>query len=414
MMKSTLRHLLLSILALVGVTAAAQETSPYSMIGYGVLNDRTTSTQRAMGGVGYAISGKGKINAKNPASFAAIDSMTFLFDMGVDAGAVLASEKNLHVTKPQGGLDYITLQVPIGKWMGASVGLLPFSSVGYSFGQEVANGIGSYQGQGGISEVYLGWAARPVKGLTVGVSGGYLFGNVVNDVYATATNGSVSLYERVHKIRDYNVLFGVQYGIDFKQKNRIKIGATFTLPRKVHGTAYGIRYDVTQGSSSPEKTPTINLAKSGYDMPWSIGAGLAYEWNDRLLVAADYTFQPWSKSTFPGIEGFSQAQQFSNRSKYALGAEFTPSKRGNYFQRMSYRIGGFGARDYMMVNGNHVNEYGLTCGFGFPTPLRTTVNLGFEYRHRSTTPAATVTENYYMVTLGVALNEIWFLPSKIR
>ncbi|MDE6145800.1 MAG: hypothetical protein K2F96_05945, partial [Muribaculaceae bacterium] len=330
------------------------------------------------------------------------------------AGAVLASEKNLHVTKPQGGLDYITLQVPIGKWMGASVGLLPFSSVGYSFGQEVANGIGSYQGQGGISEVYLGWAARPVKGLTVGVSGGYLFGNVVNDVYATATNGSVSLYERVHKIRDYNVLFGVQYGIDFKQKNRIKIGATFTLPRKVHGTAYGIRYDVTQGSSSPEKTPTINLAKSGYDMPWSIGAGLAYEWNDRLLVAADYTFQPWSKSTFPGIEGFSQAQQFSNRSKYALGAEFTPSKRGNYFQRMSYRIGGFGARDYMMVNGNYVNEYGLTCGFGFPTPLRTTVNLGFEYRHRSTTPAATVTENYYMVTLGVALNEIWFLPSKIR
>ncbi len=414
MTHKTLKLLTALMLLLGALTASAQETSPYSMIGYGVLNDRTSSTQRAMGGAGIAVAQRGKINAKNPASFAAIDSMTFLFDMGVDAGAALAHEKNLHVRKPQGGLDYITLQVPIGKWMGASIGLLPFSSVGYSFGQEVTNGIGSYSGQGGISEAYLGWAARPVKGLTLGVSGGYLFGNVINDVYATASNGSISLYERVHKIRDYNIQFGAQYGVTVNQKNHISVGATFTLPRKVHGSATGTRYDVTQGASNPESTPKINLAKAGYTMPWSLGAGLAYEWDNRLLVAADYMFQPWSKAKFPGIEDFSQAQTFANRSKICLGAEFTPSKRGNYLGRMSYRIGAFGARDYMMVDGNHVNEAGLTCGFGFPTPLRTTVNLGFEYRHRSTTPNPTVTENYYMVTLGIAINEIWFLPSKIR
>ncbi|MBD5240160.1 MAG: hypothetical protein HDS64_10430 [Bacteroidales bacterium] len=414
-MKKVLHKILMPLMLVCGaLSIQAQEVSPYSMIGYGVLNDRTSSTQRAMGGTGYAVQQRGKINAKNPASFAAIDSMTFLFDMGVDAGAVLAHEKDLHVTKPLGGLDYITLQVPIGKWMGASVGLLPYSSVGYSFGQEVTNGIGSYSGQGGISEVYLGWAARPVKGLTLGVSGGYLFGNVINDVYATASNGSVSLYERVHKIRDYNVQFGAQYGLTFNHKNHVSVGATFTLPRKVHGTAYGTRYDVTQGSSSPDKTPTIHLDKAGYTMPWSLGAGLAYELDSRLLVAADFTYQPWSDSKFPGIEGFSQDQTFSNRTKYSIGAEFTPSKRGGYFKRMSYRIGAFHGRDYMMIDGNHVNDMGLTCGFGFPTPLRTTVNLGFEYRHRSSSPAVTVTENYYMVTLGIALNEIWFLPSKIR
>ena len=414
MTKQLLSRLLALTLFIGALTASAQETSPYSMIGYGVLNDRTSSTQRAMGGAGIAVAQRGKINAKNPASFAAIDSMTFLFDMGVDAGAVLAHEKNLHVTKPQGGLDYITLQVPIGKWMGSSIGLLPYSSVGYSFGQEVTNGIGSYSGQGGISEAYIGWAARPVKGLTLGVSGGYLFGNVINDIYATATNGSVSLYERVHKIRDYNVQFGAQYGLDINRGNRLSVGATFTLPRKVHGTAKGTRYDVTQGASNPESTPSVNLAKAGYTIPWGIGAGIAYEWDNRLLIAADYTFQPWSKAKFPGIEDFSQPQTFSNRSKYCLGAEFTPSKRGNYLSRMSYRIGASAARDYMMVDGNNVNDLSLTCGFGFPTPLRTTVNVGFEYRHRASSPVATVTENYYMVTLGIAINEIWFLPSKLR
>ena len=413
-MKQSLRHILFFALIGIGLSVAAQETSPYSMIGYGVLNDHTSSTQRAMGGTGYAVSKRGKINAKNPASFAAIDSMTFLFDMGVDAGALLAHDRDNNVTKPQGGLDYITMQVPIGKWMGASVGLLPFSSVGYSFGHEISNGLGSYQGQGGISEVYLGWAARPVKGLTLGVSGGYLFGNVINDVYTTATNGSVTLFERVHKIRDYNIQFGAQYSVLVNQANRLSVGATFTLPRKVHGTAYGTRYDVSQGSTTAQSTPEINMAKAGYNMPWGVGAGLAYEWNDRILVAADYTYQPWSKSKFPGIEDFSQAQTFSDRSKYSIGAEFTPAKRGNYFQRMSYRIGAYRQRDYMIVNGNKVNESGVTCGFGFPTPMRTTINLGFEYRHRETTPAATVTENYYLVTLGIAINEIWFLPSKIR
>ena len=413
-MKHSLRHIIFFAIIGIGLSVSAQETSPYSMIGYGVLNDYTSSTQRAMGGAGYAVSKRGKINAKNPAGFAAIDSMTFLFDMGVDVGAVAAHDSDNRVTKPQGGLDYITLQVPIGKWMGASVGLLPFSSVGYSFGNEIANGLGSYQGQGGISEVYLGWAARPVKGLSVGLSGGYLFGNVINDIFTTATNGSTTLFERVHKVSDYNIRFGVQYSMLVNQANRLSVGATFTLPHKVHGTAYGTRYDVTQGEAKAQSTPHIKMAKSGYNMPWSLGAGLAYEWDDRLLVAADLTFQPWSKAKFPGIEDFSQTQSFSDRSKYAIGAEFIPAKRGNYFQRMSYRIGAFRQRDYMIVNDNKVNETGLTCGFGFPTPLRTTINLGFEYRRRQTTPVATVTENYYMVTLGIAINEIWFLPSKIR
>lgn len=394
--------------------AIAQEQSPYSMIGYGVLNDHSSASQRAMGGVGYAVASRGKINAKNPASFAAIDSMTFLFDIGVDAGAVKASDKSLKTTKPLGGLDYITLQVPIGKWMGASVGLLPFSSVGYNFGSEITNGETAYQGQGGISQAYIGWAARPVKGLTVGVSGGYLFGNVINDVYVTASNNSISLYERVHKVRDYNVRFGLQYGFNFRKVNRLSVGATFDLPHDIHGTTYGVKYDVTQGASNPESTPEYKMAKAGYTLPWGLGAGLAYEWNNRLLIGADFTYQPWSKAKFEGIKEFSQPQYFANRSKIALGAEYTPNNRGNYLKRMSYRIGAFGGQDYMMVDRNNVREYGVTCGFGFPTPLRTTVNLGFEYRHRSTRPAATVNENYFMVTLGIALNEVWFLPSQIR
>lgn len=393
---------------------AQMASTPYSMYGYGVLNDHVSASQRAMGGVGYALRSPRQINVKNPASYAAIDSMTFLFDVGVDCGTIKTSEGGLAAKKTLGGLDYITLQVPVAKWMGVSAGMLPYSSVGYKFGTEIANGESAYQGSGGISEAYLGIGARPVKGLSIGVNAGYLFGNIINDVYVNSdTNGSTSLYEKVLKVRDYNIQFGLQYGFTFGGEHTLTAGATYTLGKDAHGHGYGVIYDVTTSSNKPDTIGYAGL-KGRFSMPWSVGAGIAYQWNKRLTVAADFTYQPWSKAKFQGIEGFSSPAAFADRYKGAIGAEFIHAARGNYFSRMAYRIGASYAQDYMMVANNNVRELGLTCGFGLPTPMRTMVNVGFEYRHRSTSPVSTVAENYFMVTLGVALNEIWFVPSKIR
>ena len=52
--------------------------TPYSKYGYGILNDQATSAQRSMGGVGYAMASGRQVNVMNPASYAAIDSITFL------------------------------------------------------------------------------------------------------------------------------------------------------------------------------------------------------------------------------------------------------------------------------------------------------------------------------------------------
>lgn len=111
--------------------------TPYSAYGLGMLRDRATSTQRSMGGVGYAMNSGRQINAMNPASYAAIDSLTFLFDMGIDLSALWQKEKQTDGTNAYnkdfgGGLDYVTMQFPLGRYMGASVGLIPFSSVGYA------------------------------------------------------------------------------------------------------------------------------------------------------------------------------------------------------------------------------------------------------------------------------------------
>ena len=76
------------------LSGAAQNgtMTPYSSFGYGVLRDGATSTQRSMGGVGYAMNSGRQINSMNPASYAAIDSLTFLFDMGIDLTNLWQSE----------------------------------------------------------------------------------------------------------------------------------------------------------------------------------------------------------------------------------------------------------------------------------------------------------------------------------
>ncbi len=411
-----IKHLLTSaaIALCVAAPAAADEQSPYSMMGYGVLNDHISASQRAMGGIGYALRSPRQINVKNPASYAAIDSMTFLFDIGANVGAVHNSENGLSDKRTLGGLDYITLQVPIGKWMGASIGLLPYSSVGYRFGAEIVNGESAYQGSGGISEVYLGYAARPVNGLSVGFNAGYLWGNIINDVYVNASGGQSSLYERVIKVRDFNIQFGAQYGYTFARNHTLTLGATYTLGHRMHGTTYGEKFDISTSEAKTEGTIGRRRLARGNSLPWTVGAGLAYNFDRRLTVGADFTYQPWADARFDGIEGFSSPLKFADRYKGNFGAEFIPATRGNYFKRIAYRLGAYYGRDYMMIGSNNVREFGITCGFGLPTPVRTTVNVGFEYRHRSTSPVATVNENFYMVTLGIALNEVWFVPSKIR
>ena len=66
-------------------TAMAQiVTTPYSKMGYGLLSDNASSIQRSMGGVGYAMKGGRIINVMNPASYANVDSLTFLWDVGID------------------------------------------------------------------------------------------------------------------------------------------------------------------------------------------------------------------------------------------------------------------------------------------------------------------------------------------
>lgn len=394
-------------------TSAQDNLSPYSRYGYGNLRDNATSAQRAMGGVGYAMQSGRQINVMNPASYAAIDSLTFLFDMGINMTRLWASDEDNKTKNFGGGLDYITMQFPVGKIMGASFGLLPYSSTGYSFGDKISNGSNAFQGSGSINLLYAGVAIRPyIPGFSVGANISYMFGTTRNDNYVYTTSGSTSLFERVMEVRDYHLQFGAQYGINFTRDFRATLGVTYSPGKDFRGKTYGIKYDVN-ADATPDTIQTLNL-RGNYSMPDTWGAGLNVNIANKLMVEVDYTYQPWKNVRYATLEGY-EGTRFDNRWKIAVGAEYTPNFRGNWIQRVNYRIGAFHDNDYIMIGDNNVRRRGVTLGFGLPAPRsKTVLNLGLEYSTRRAYPNPLVKENYLFITLGINFNESWFHKSRLH
>ena len=403
------------------VPALAQNVStPYSMYGYGILGDRATSMQRQMGGVGYAMNSGRQINVMNPASYAAIDSLTFLFDMGADLSFIWSQEGDAKEKSTGGGLDYLTMQFPISKYLGGSVGLLPYSSVGYAFGNDISHGTMENQGSGGINELYLGLSGK-IKGFSSGFNVSYDFGNIVNDVFANPSSGSTK-FEHVMEVRDWNIVLGAQYTQKIGRYDRFVLGATYSPKKTLLGTTWATIQETTQ-ESTPTEVARMSL-KNHYYTPNSVGAGISYthERVSRFNVEFDYTWQGWKDCRYSPLYSIDNPEvvvfngmEFNNRSRYAAGAEYVPKLRGSYMQRAAYRLGAYYTDDYLKIHGNGVREYGVTAGVGFPTVEgKTMINLGFEWKMRQAHPQALLKENYFNITLGVNFNEVWFFKRKIR
>lgn len=395
-----------------GAMAQSSTMTPYSKVGYGMLNDNASGLQRSMGGVGYAMQNGRVINAMNPASYSQVDSLTFLWDVGVGLTNLWQKEGEKSAYNFGGGLDYLRGLFRITRGLGGSLGLVPYSSVGYSFGSDI-NGGGDYRtGSGGLNQLYVGLGYQPVKGLSIGANVAYLFGTTQH-VTTVTNDASTAIFTRTMEVRDWNLQAGLQYAVGIGANDRMVIGLTYQPKKSFHGHTWGQAYDLQDS-----KTDTIGYTslKGRYEQPHSFGVGLSYEWNHRLTAEADFTYQNWKDVKYEALKGFEDANmRYDNRWKAAAGVQYTPNRRGSYLGAMMFRAGGFYNHDYMNISGNNVRDYGASIGVGLPVPNgKTTVNIGLEWRHRYSAPVSMISEDYLNITIGININELWFWKNKIR
>ena len=86
------------------LTAGAQSVdpsstvnSPYTRYGLGDLSEQVFANNAAMGGVGYALRTSEHINPINPASYTAVDSLSFMFDVGMSLEKFELSGRKIQV-----------------------------------------------------------------------------------------------------------------------------------------------------------------------------------------------------------------------------------------------------------------------------------------------------------------------------
>jgi hypothetical protein len=423
-----LKRLILAVAFILPVfttTAQVKISSPYSIFGIGNLYGVSSQLNMAIGGAATAFSSPYFINPANPASYMAFDTNSFVFDgaFNLRSGTLKTTEESQKTRF--GTLSNLYFGFPVTKWWRTSLGLMPYSQVGYEMqGNQVIENIGkmvsTYSGEGGLNKAYFGNAFSPVKNLSIGVNVSYLFGNITKQRAitfpdsATYANTMVKSTARLNKV---NFDLGMLYRIKLREGKYIQFGLTYIPKQTVDGYAekitYSYSYDYISNIETVKDTVSYEAGNNGeVILPTSIGGGIIVGSTNRWFATADVNWQKWSDFRYlgnnPGLK---------DNLRISLGGQYRPSAVdiGKYYERINYRAGFRFEQSYLEIQSKRINDFGISFGVGLPMKKsKSTINIAVELGTQGTTENGLIKENYMRFTIGTSLQERWFLKRRFN
>ena len=421
----------------VQVSAQSGTNSPYSQYGLGALASQATSFNRGMNGLAYGFHERNQVNYANPASYASVDSLSFIFDAGVSLQLTNFEENGNKVNAKNADIEYVVASFRAFKHVGVSFGLLPYTNVGYNFSntQNVnafpstssvnATYSNAYNGSGGLHLVYLGAGWEPFKGFSFGANIGYLWGTLNRNSTNTYSDSYVNTLSKNYsaQVKSYKVDFGAQYTYAVDKKNELTLGLTYSLGHNL-GTEAECNLISTNSQTSVSDT-TRYVVSNSLELPHTFGVGLMWNHNNRLKFGVDYQLQKWANLKYPQLSTVSGTTsyklvdgQFNDRHKFTLGGDYCKGERyRGFFSRMHYRAGFSYASPYLKINGvDGPRELSASLGVGIPIlnayNNRSMLNISAEWVNQSVT--GMIKENMFRINVGFTFNERWFAKFKVE
>ena len=276
----------LSIVILLTTSIYAENgiNSPYTRYGFGQLSAMETSTTKGMGGTGIGVHNSNQINMLNPASYAAVDTLTFLLDVGMSLSNTKMMENGVKANLRNTTFDYIALQFRLIPRLGFTLGMTPYSNIGYSFSgsrQDLGDeenaliSTNAHYGTGGLRRVSAGLGYAPIKGLSIGANFSYLYGDITHIISTQFNDSNIPNTTKQYKaeISTYIAELGIQYQANVG-KNQFTIGAVYQP-----GHVIDDKPCVIVNSTSKDTTQL--------SIPTKYGVGFSYNYDKRLTFAAD-------------------------------------------------------------------------------------------------------------------------------
>ncbi|NDV58662.1 hypothetical protein [Bacteroides sp. 519] len=416
------------LFTIISTSAIAQNNtnSPYTRYGYGQLSDHNSIKNKGMGGAGYAVRDGLQMNLLNPASYSAVDSLTLLFEGSFTLQNTNFSNGTSKINAKNSSFDYVTMQLRLFRNLGFTMGVLPFSYVGYNLSTvvnstDVTANQTTYTGDGSLQQAFVGLGYRVFRGLSIGANAYYLWGDInrSTELAFASTSSNYGYIEKNYlSVSDFNFDFGLQYAHRLSKKNSISLGL-FYRPNKNLNNEASLTTAKTYWNDKSKYTfnTTVKDTVADFGIPATFGAGLAYTHDNRITIALDYTLEKWADEKY-----MDDPNAFNNKQKIALGVEILPSYIGRtYLSAIKYRFGAYYSKPNYKIKLNNESGYGSAkeygVSFGLALPMirsKSIVNLGAQYIKVDGKGANMLDENYLRVSIGLTFNERWFFKRKVK
>lgn len=408
--------LILTILLSQFIQGQTSTNSPYSLYGYGLMEQTAFGRNQGMGNVGIAIRSNVNLSPLNPASYSAIDTMSQLLEFGVTGYVEKFKDQNASSTSPNANMSYVAIAFPLNRNSGMSIGLAPVSRVGYEFTSTVTDPEELsyiYNGSGGLSKFYMGGAYEINNRLSLGLNAAYIFGKVAHyqiGLFADNTNNKSFSKENSFDVGTVQFTYGLQYRHPMANRANLIIGATYEPQTSLKATGNEIVTNTSTGATLLDNSDV----PIGLDLPSTVGLGLSYGINNKFTIGADFVAKAWSNTSF---ETLSDTASLRDTKRIAIGGEYIPDVNSkSYFKRTKYRFGASTENNYLSLYDEDVIDFGITFGLGLPLSYasKTSVNVAFEYGKQGTTDNNLVRQDFYKVTVNLSLSDMWFFKRKFE
>jgi hypothetical protein len=412
------RFIVLLGILISGFTQAQNgSSSPYSFYGIGDVKFKGGFENRNMGGLAiYADSIH--LNFQNPAANAALRLTTFTVGGTNNWNRIQASSGSQQVQRAT--IDYLAVGLPLGK-LGASFGVMPFTSVGYKnrnvFTENELEKTSIFEGNGGVNRVFLSFGYELSKKLSVGLSMNYDFGTIetssteyitgietgTEELDNSNLNGFVANFGLIYKSPITDKLTG--YGsFTFTPEASLKTTNTRSLSIVSFSSTAGNIYIDGQTIDVPDETIIL-------PSKISFGAGLGQ--TNVWMAGAQFTTQLSSNfgNRFDDILNTTYEPSY----QLSVGGFYVPKFNSfrSYFSRVTYRAGIRYENTGLKIQNESITDFGTNFGLGLPIGgAFSKLNVGLEIGKRGTLNQNLVKENYYNLTIGITINDKWFQKIK--
>ena len=442
--KLTITKILSVFIVAVGLQHAvfAQENSPYSRYGLGDIVPKTNIVSRGMGGISAGYSDYQSINFINPASYSNLKTTIFEFGAEADTRVLKSLSPVARYSATNLVISYLQLGFPIKMknankkniFWAMNMGLRPVTKINYKITQQQRlpdlDSIGKiFEGSGGINQAYLGTAIS-IKHFSLGVNGGYMFGNKDYSTQLTLNNDSVQYAMSNNQTKsNFAGLFingGIQYehrmlNKKTKRESVLRFGAYGNLKQAMTATRDVVAETfLFDASSNKVRIDSVYEKNTNGTViyPASLGMGVTYQ-TMNWLFGVDFESTQWQDYRF-----FGQTESVQKSWKFRVGTEYFPLKENTsfkkYFSFVKYRFGFYYGPDYISVT-NSLPEYGFSFGAAFPLKLRKSyyetqtsiLNTAIEFGSRGD-KQMNLQESTVRFCMGFSLSDIWFGKAKYQ